>query len=53
MFREWSSITGRGGGVYKTGLGGGGASEVLSLQKEGPGKVFSHSEGGTTSFEVV
>ena len=52
-FREWSLITGRGGGGYKT--GGGGAREVLHLRKRGGGrKSFSHSEGGggTTSFGV-
>ena len=41
-FRDWSLITGRGG--YKT--GGGGAREVLPLQKGGGGKSFSHTEGG-------
>ena len=40
--RDWSLITGRGG--YKT--GGGGAREVLPLQKGGGGKSFSHPEGG-------
>ena len=41
--RDWSLITGRGGG-YKT---GGGAREVLPLQKGGGGgKSFSHAEGG-------
>ena len=43
MIREWSLITGRGGG-YKT---GGGAREVLPLKKGGGGgKSFSHAEGG-------
>ena len=42
--RDWSLITGRGGG-YKT--GGGGACEVLPLRKGGEGgKSFSHAEGG-------
>ena len=40
--RDWSLITGRGGG-YKT---GGGAREVLRLRKGGGGKRFSHAEGG-------
>ena len=50
--RDWSLITGRGGGGYKTGEGGyvkfypyemgGGAETVLAMLK-----------GGTTSFEVV
>ena len=45
MFRDWSLITGRGGG-YKTG-GAGGAREVLPLRKGGGGgKSFSHAEGG-------
>ena len=43
ILREWSLITGRGGG-YKT--GGGGAREVLPLRKGGGGKSFSHAEGG-------
>ena len=41
--RDWSLITGRGGG-YKT--GGGGAREVLPLRKGGGGKSLSHAEGG-------
>ena len=42
--RDWSLITGRGGG-YKT--GGRGAREVLPLRKGGGGgKSFSHAEGG-------
>ena len=45
--REWSLITGRGGG-YTTGGGGGGQVEVLPLQKGGGGcrASFSHAEGG-------
>ena len=39
--RDWSLITGRGG--YKT---GGGAREVLPLQKGGGGKSLSHAEEG-------
>ena len=47
--RDWSLITGRGGGGralgYKT---GGEASEVLPLQKRGGEEnSFSHAEGGT------
>ena len=41
--RDWSLITGRGGGGYKT---GGGAREVLPLRKGGGRKSFSHAEGG-------
>ena len=42
--RDWSLITGRGGG-YKT--GGGGAREVLPLRKGGGAeKSLCHSEGG-------
>ena len=50
-FRDWSLITGRGGG-YK--MGGGRASKRLPLQKGGWGvRYFSRAEGGgTTSFEV-
>ena len=46
--RDWSLITGRGGGGYKTGGGHVGARE-----KRG-GKSFTHAEGGggTTSFGV-
>ena len=33
LFRDWSLITGRGGGLQNG--GGGGASEVLALQKRG------------------
>ena len=50
--REWSLVTGRGGG-YKM---GGGACEVLPLQKGGGGvgKSFSHAAGGVTiHFGVV
>ena len=37
LLREWSSITGRGGG-YKMGRG---AHEVLPLQKGGAGKLLA------------
>ena len=51
--REWSSITGiGGGGGYKTGLGGGGDLPY----KKGEGTIsFSHPEGGegTKSVWVV
>ena len=51
MLRDWSLITGRGGG-YKT--GGGGACEVLTLRKGGVKKAFSHTEAGAQkSFGVV
>ena len=44
VIRDWSLITGRGG--LQNGRGGG-AREVLPLQKGGGGgKSFSHSEGG-------
>ena len=47
ILRDWSLITGRGGG-YKT---GGGAREVLPLRKGGGGgNSFSHSEGGHKTF---
>ena len=48
VFREWSSITGRGGG-YKT-VEGGGASEALPLQKGGVGKVLAILNGGHKRF---
>ena len=51
--RDWSLITGRGGG-YKT--GGGGAREVLPLRKGGAENVLAMLKGGgggTTSFGVV
>ena len=55
--REWSLITGMGGGATKREGGGykkaGGATEVLPLQK-GVRKSFSHAQGGDTKrFEVV
>ena len=52
MIRDWSLITGRGGG-YKT---GGGAREVLPLRKGGGGgaeKVLAMLKGGTKSLGVV
>ena len=39
------------GGGYKT--GGGGALEVLPLQRGWCGKRFSHAEGGQKSVGVV
>ena len=45
MVRDWSLITGRGGGGYKTGVGG--ACEVLPLQKRGGAeKVLDMLKGG-------
>ena len=41
--RDWSLITGRGGGGYKT---GGGASEVYPYEKGEDEQSFSHAEGG-------
>ena len=46
MVRDWSLIKGRGGG-YKT---GGGAREVLPLQKEGAEKVLATLKGGHKKF---
>ena len=45
--RDWSLITGRGGG-YKT--GGGGACEVLPLRKGGVEKVLAMLKGGHKKF---
>ena len=45
--RDWSLITGRGGG-YKT--GGGGACEVLPLRKLGAEKVLAMLKGGHKKF---
>ena len=48
--RDWSLITGRGrGGGYKT-RGGGGACEVLPLQKGGAEKVLAMLKGGHKQF---
>ena len=56
-FRDWSLITGRGGGLQNgSGGGGGGVREVLPLRKGGGGaqKVLAMLKGGgTTSFGVV
>ena len=41
--RDWSLITGRGGATKRE---GGGAREVLPLEKGGGGKSFSRAEGG-------
>ena len=53
-FGDWSLITGKGG--LQNGRGGG-ASEVLPLQKRGgsgkKGLAVLKGGGGTTSFEVV
>ena len=43
LLREWSLITGRGGGYKK---GGGGAREVLHLRKGGVEKVLAILKGG-------
>ena len=49
QLREWSLITGRGGGEdYKTGGGRGKCS--LTPTKRGAGKSFSHAEGGHRKF---
>ena len=48
--REWSLITGRGGGGYKAG-GGGRASEVLPLKKRGgAGKCLAILKTGHKRF---
>ena len=44
--RDWSPITGRGGG-YKT---GGGAREVLPPRKGGAEKVLAMMKGGHNKF---
>ena len=41
--RDWSLITGRGGGLHNR---RGGAREDLPLRKGGGGKSFSSAEGG-------
>ena len=46
QFRDWSLITGRGGG-YKT---GGGAREVLPLRKGGAETVLAILKGGHKKF---
>ena len=49
--RDWSLITGRGGGLQN---GRGGAYEVLPLRKGGAQKVLAMlKRGGTISFGVV
>ena len=51
VLRDWSVITGRGGGLQNG--SGRGAHEVVPLRKGGGGREsFSHAEGGggTTSF---
>ena len=50
VIREWSLITGRGGG-YKT--GGGGAREVLPLRKGGTEKVLAILKGGGGAQKVL
>ena len=45
--RDWSLITGRGGG-YK--MGGGGPREVLPLRKGGAEKVLAMLKGGHNKF---
>ena len=44
--RDWSLITGRGGGGYKM---GGGHVKFYPYEKEGGAKSFSHAEGGVQS----
>ena len=48
--RDWSLITGRGGGATKQ---EGGACEVLALRKGGAGKVLAMLKGETKRFGVV
>ena len=42
LFRDWSLITGRGGGTKREG----GAHEVLPLRKGGTETKINHAEGG-------
>ena len=42
--RDWSLITGREGGGYKTGVGG--HVKFYPYERGGGGKSFSHAEGG-------
>ena len=51
FIRDWSLITGRGGGGYKT--GGGGACKVLPLRKGEAEKVLAMLKVGHKKFEVV
>ena len=46
--RDWSLITGRGGGGYK--MGGGGACVVLPLRKGGAQKVLAMLKVGHKKF---
>ena len=48
LLRDWSLITGRGGGATKR--EGGGACEVLPLQKWGRKKVLALLKGGLKKF---
>ena len=48
MLRDWSLITGRGGGA--TTWEGGGAREVLPLRKGGAEKVVAMLKGGHKKF---
>ena len=45
--RDWSLVTWKGGGGYKT---GGGACEVLPLRKRGVEKVLAMLKGGHNEF---
>ena len=47
MIRDWSLITGKGGGGYKM---GGGACEVLPLRKGGAEKLLAMLKGGHNKF---
>ena len=49
-FRDWSLITGRGDGGYKTG-GGGGSRKVYPYKKGGGARKML--KGGHNSFGVV
>ena len=46
--RDWSLITGRGGGGYKT--GGGGHVKFYPYEKGGAGKVLAILKGGHKKF---
>ena len=42
IIRDWSHITGRGGGGLQNGKGGGGHVKFYPYEKGGGGKSFSH-----------
>ena len=48
VIRDWSLITGRGGGELQNGRGGGTLSFTPTKRRDG--QSFSHAEGGHTKF---